>query len=78
MPLATQLNGSSTAFTLILSLTFIQQFALRITLSGFGFIPKNYLQLLDYIEKRLLVHKIGKQFRFTHESLKEYFAKVKL
>ncbi|OQW92717.1 MAG: hypothetical protein BWK78_00825 [Thiotrichaceae bacterium IS1] len=56
------------------SLATIEHFALRITLSWFGTIPKNYPQFLNYMTDSLLICKVGKQFRFIHPSVQKYFA----
>lgn len=39
-----------------------------------GLIPRNYAHFLDYAQERKLIHKIGGQYRFFHDSLRKYFA----
>ncbi len=59
-------------FGLIPFAAFIQHFALHVTFRWFGFIPKSYAQFLNCATKRLLMRKVGKQFRFIHDSLREH------
>ena len=51
----------------------IQHLTLRLILEQQKLIPRNYARFLDYAEERKLIHKIGGQYRFLHESLRKHF-----
>ena len=52
----------------------IQHLTLRLILEKQGLIPRNYAHFLDYAAERKLIHRIGGQYRFLHDSLRKYFA----
>lgn len=54
----------------------IQHFILRLILYVNGKIPWNYQKFLDDAEKLRLIQKVGGSYRFLHQSLQEYFAKM--
>ena len=52
----------------------IQHLTLRLILWQQGLIPRNYAHFLDYAAERKLIHRIGGQYRFLHDSLHKHFA----
>ena len=52
----------------------IQHLTLRLILEQQKLIPRNYARFLDYAAERKLIHRIGGQYRFLHDSLRKYFA----
>jgi hypothetical protein len=53
-----------------------QHFVLRIVLWCHGYIPWNYAKFLKYVSDRLLLQRVGGGYRFLHEYLRNYFAKM--
>jgi NACHT domain len=56
----------------------LEHIALRIVLAWNGYAPYRYDKLLDYCTERLLVQRIGGRYRFMHQLLQKYFAKMPL
>jgi len=52
----------------------IQHLTLRLILRQQGLIPRNYAHFLEYTAQRKLIHRIGGQYRFLHDSLRKHFA----
>ena len=52
----------------------LQQALLLMFFSHLRFIPKNYVQFLDYAAVRVLLRKVGGSYIFVHRLLQEYFA----
>ena len=52
----------------------IQHLTLRLILENQRLIPRNYAHFLDYAQERKLIHRIGGQYRFLHDSLRKHFA----
>jgi len=52
----------------------IQHFTLRLILRQQGLIPRDYAHFLEYAADRKLIHRIGGQYRFLHDSLRKHFA----
>lgn len=56
----------------------IQHFALRLVLFRSSSAPWNYARFLDYASERLLLQRIGGQYRFMHKLLQDHFAAMPL
>lgn len=54
----------------------IQHFVLWLFLRLAWGIPMNYSRFLDYAVNRLLLHRVGRGYIFTHRSLLDYFASL--
>jgi hypothetical protein len=54
----------------------LKHFVLRLVLWWHGYIPWNYAAFLDYASDRLLLQRVGGGYRFLHEYLRNYFAKM--
>ena len=52
-----------------------QHITLRLILEQQGLIPRNYAHFLDYAAERKLIHRIGGQYRFLHNSLRKHFVR---
>ncbi|NEO47902.1 MAG: NACHT domain-containing protein [Moorea sp. SIO4A3] len=54
----------------------IQHFSLRLILYCNGYIPWNYAHFLNYATNRLFLQRVGGSYRFMHNFLRQYFAKI--
>ena len=66
-------------FALVISLlntAIFKHFILRFCLSVADVIPLRYAAFLDYAAKLRVLEKDGGQWRFRHQNLQEYFAKL--
>lgn len=52
----------------------VQHFTLRLVLWSYGSIPWNYARFLNYANERSFLQRVGGQYRFIHDLLREYFA----
>jgi hypothetical protein len=55
-------------------LAWIEHMLLRFWLWRRGAIPWNYPQFLDFAVERMLLYRMGSEYRFAHRMLQEYFA----
>ncbi|MBD1881013.1 NACHT domain-containing protein [Coleofasciculus sp. FACHB-T130] len=78
-PISTVIPGLGFALffgILCAGLPVIQHFALRLILWKSGAIPWNYARFLSYVNERRLIKQVGGRYRFIHDLLREYFAKM--
>jgi eukaryotic-like serine/threonine-protein kinase len=72
------LASGLTAMVAAGGLVFIEHFVLRVVLYKGGFMPKRYVDFLDYASGQLLLRKIGGGYKFIHGVFQDHFAKLDL
>jgi hypothetical protein len=55
----------------------IRHFVLRGVLWSSRLAPWDYAAFLDFASERVLLHKVGGGYKFTHRMLQEYFASLR-
>lgn len=60
----------------LLNLTILKHFSLRFCLMIIGAMPLMYATFLDYSGKARILEKDGGFWRFRHQELQDYFAKL--